>query len=86
MSNENNVVVAQYNIQEIFKIPKGINLNDNTQVKSWNIKWNKLYILLVGKDDYIIVENEGYVQNMDLKYADKVTIENGEEWGIEPDE
>ncbi len=76
------VVIANYNLQSIFKIPKGLDLEDKTQVKSWWIKWNTLKIELV--DETILnVKPEFDVMENDLKYpSDDPTIEDAEDYGM----
>ena len=59
------VVVAQYISETIFKIPDGLDLNDETIVECWGIKWNVLYIKYVGKDKD--EEIEGIIEETDYK-------------------
>lgn len=48
------VVIAHYSSESIFKIPKGLDLEDETQVKSWGVKWDKLFIELANGTDLTI--------------------------------
>ena len=74
------VVIANYNLQSIFKIPNGLDLEDKTQVQSWWIKWNILKILLVD-ETLLTVKPEFDVMENDLKYpSDDPTIEDAEDF------
>ncbi len=45
------VVVAEYYAPEVvFKVPKGIDLNDKSVVENWFVRRHTLYIKYVGKD------------------------------------
>ena len=48
------VVIAHYSSESIFKIPKGLDLDDKTQVKGWGVKWDKLFIELANGTDLTI--------------------------------
>jgi hypothetical protein len=45
------MVTATYTVQSYFKIPSGIDLNDKTQVASYGIKWDVLYISLTNGEE-----------------------------------
>lgn len=80
------VVIANYNFNEVFKVPKGINLEDKTVVKSWTVKWNKLYVVFVDGVTKVI-EGEGWTDNMDFNDpSEPPVIENAEDWCLEDDE
>jgi len=83
MSNSK-VVVANYYCQSTFKIPKGLDLEDKTKVKSWGIKWNKLFITLVD-DSVIKVKCDADAEDYDFKWPDEATIEPAEDFGMESD-
>jgi hypothetical protein len=75
------VVIANYNLQSIFKIPNGLDLEDKTQVHSWGIKWNKLKILLVDETTILTVKPEFDVMENELKFpSDDPTIEDAEDF------
>ena len=80
--SSNKVVVATYALpQSVFKIPKNIDLEDESVVKYWGVKWNKLYIVLVKDDEELQIEPfQNANEQIDLKYADDTTIEDAEEW------
>lgn len=86
MSNEMSykVVVAKYSCQDIFKIPKNVNLDDETIVKNWSVRWNKLHIYFVdGK--MLEIESEG-MGEIDYKYPDNTVIEDGGDYGMDEEE
>lgn len=80
------VAVARYNVYEVFKIPKSINLEDKTQVESYHIKYNTLHIYIVGEEDTIEINGENWIDNFDYKYADSVDIQPADDWGVDYDE
>jgi hypothetical protein len=50
------VLIAEYRGVSIFKIPKGLDLEDKTIVSSYYVKWDKLYVNFVDttKDELVI--------------------------------
>lgn len=74
------VVIVRYTVSDAFKIPVGIDLEDKSVVKSWGVKWNKLYITFVD-DTEKIIESKGWINNADYKYPDedRTTIESDED-------
>jgi hypothetical protein len=81
------VVIAYYNVCEGFKIPKGINLEDKTQVKDWGIKYNILSITMANEDeDEIEIESQDWLENNDYKYPDMIEIEPADNWAVKYDE
>ena len=79
------VVIAQYCVQDAFIIPDHIDLENKAQVKFWGVKWNRLYIEFVDGTE-LMIESEGWTQDIDLKYPHKTAIENAEDYGLEPEE
>ncbi len=76
-----NVVVAEYYPPEVvFKIPKGIDLNDKGKVKDWGVKWNILYINLVENNEMLQIESSLDSGEHERKYPQKVTIMDREEY------
>jgi hypothetical protein len=75
------VVIASYNCQSAFRVPKGLDLDDKSQVKSWGVKWDRLYIELAdGKE--IQVENYWDDHCNDFEYPDDdPVIEEADDYG-----
>lgn len=80
------IVIADYSTSTQFKIPKGIDLEDNTQVESWGTKWCVLYIYFVDKTREPLEIEAEYAPELDCKYANNETIEDGCDYGITDDE
>jgi hypothetical protein len=79
---ERKVVIAHYAINEAFKIPDGIDLDNDKQVKDWGVKWNTLYIYMVDGTE-IEVEGVGYY---DYKRPQDATIEDASDWNLDEDD
>jgi hypothetical protein len=78
------IVKATYSVDVAFCIPKNINLEDETQVKDWGVKWNKLYITLTnGKELKIDCWAES---DIDYKYPDNTEITEAEDYGCIDDD
>lgn len=79
--SSNKVIRVSYSVDDAFLIPKNINLEDTTQVESWGVKYNTLYIYLVnGKE--IKINSQGWINEFDYKYpSDDPTIEEADELG-----
>jgi hypothetical protein len=76
IENEGVVVIAHYSVCECFKVPKGIDLKDKTQVKAYWIKYNTLHIVMVGQeDDEIEIESEDWIGSNDYKYPNQVEVD-----------
>ena len=76
------VVIVEYRLQEAFIIPKGLNLEDKTQVKEWWVKWNRLQIRLV--DGTLLEIDPEYGVNNSAKHpTDEPTIEDAADYGFE---
>jgi hypothetical protein len=85
--DEREVVIANYNVFECFKIPKGIDLKDKTQVKEYWVKYNTLHIVMVGQeDDEIEIESEDWIQNNDYKHPANIEIDSADNWGIDDED
>jgi len=69
---ERQMVVATYNIEHFFKVPKGIDLENKKQVKSYWVKYNTLHIEMVNDE---IVDIETVSDESQLKYPDDLKIE-----------
>lgn len=65
--SSNKVVRVTYCVEDVFYIPKNINLEDKTQVESWGIKYNVLHIYLAnGKK--LEISSRGDIHSFDYKY------------------
>ena len=80
------VVIVNYKFNDAFKIPKNIDLEDETVVKGWWVKWNTLHILFVDGTEKEI-ESEGWTNDLEFKEPNEdPVIENAEDWNLEDDE
>jgi hypothetical protein len=75
------IVRAKYSAYTSFKIPKGINLEDKTQVKWWGTKHLTLFIHFVDKTREIMKIEAEYEPELDCKYADEERIAKACEYG-----
>lgn len=55
---ERYVLVAQYCVQEFFKLPRGLDLNDKSKVAEYGVKWDTLYVLMVDGTE-LKIQSEG---------------------------
>eukprot|EP00966_Prymnesium_polylepis_P043023 999522-Prymnesium_polylepis.1 len=57
-TKENRKVVRAtfYPPEAVFKIPDGLDLEDKSVVKFWDVKWAKLYMTYFGKEEEEIIE------------------------------
>jgi len=78
------VVIAEYTTSSAFKVPKGLDLEDKTQVKSYTVKWDRLFIELADGSE-IQVENS-WEAGFDFKYpTDELVIDDAEDHGFDDD-
>jgi len=70
------VVVAKYSDNFVYKVPKGIDIEDRTQVKQYWIKWNRLHIEMINGEE-IIIDTEC---DMEMKYPDEMRVEDYDEY------
>ena len=84
--SEKNVVRVTYSVDECFKIPSNIDLENEEQVDCWYVKWNILHIMLTnGK--MLEIESEGWFREFDLKRpSDDPVIEPAEYVGLDDEE
>ena len=82
MSN-NKVVRVTYSVDDCFKVPSNIDLENEEQVDCWYVKWNILHIMLTnGK--MLEIDSEGWFREFDLKRpSDDPVIEPAEYVGLE---
>jgi hypothetical protein len=71
------VVVAEFKHYQLFKIPKGLNLEDKTIVEKWWVQSLTLYIKYVDKVTIQIIDCA--YQDTSIHYPSKCTIENADE-------
>jgi len=70
------VVIAEYIQRDVFKLPKGLDLEDKEQVKDWGIKWNRLWIVKTDGTE-LKITSEGYIhRNNDYERPDNVSFDN----------
>ena len=81
-TKENRKVVRAtfYPPEAVFKIPDGLDLEDKSVVQCWGVKWAKLYIKYVGKEEVEIIEPYLDV-DIDLKYACEEEIVDADDCG-----
>ena len=78
------VLVVDYCASEIYRLPDHLDLEDETQVERYVVKWSVLYILLTnGKWIKIHPHEEA---ELDMKYGDNNSIQDADDYGIEEDE
>lgn len=85
--SSNKIVRVSYTIDDVFCVPKNINLEDKTQVKFWGVKYNVLHIYLTnGKE--LEISSQGWIESFDYKYPsnDDKEIINAEDYNIDDDE
>lgn len=72
-------VIASYVVEECFKVPSNIDLENKEQVESYFVKYNILHIKLKnGKE--IKVDNCGWIHEHDFKHPEKVAVADAEEY------
>ena len=83
--SSNKIVRASYTVDDVFCIPKNINLEDKTQVESWGVKYHTLYIYLTnGKE--LEISNRGWIDSCDYKYPSETKILDAEKVGCIDDD
>ena len=82
------VVRAEYfPPSSVFKIPDGLDLEDNDIVEKWYVKYDTLYIKYVGKEEEEEIEPEHAAsESTDYKYPDDCLIEDADDAGIDYEE
>jgi hypothetical protein len=80
------VVIVNYTVQDVFKIPASIDLEDESVVKFWGVKWNKLCILFVDGTEKEI-QSEGWIEDFDYKNpTGEPEIDYAHNCGLEDDD
>ena len=74
-SSDTKVVRVTYVIEDEFLVPKGLDLEDKSQVKEWEVRFNVLRITKAD-DTELKIENGGLMDafRFDLKFPDTTTI------------
>jgi len=78
------IVVALCDFKQYFKIPDGLDLEDQTVVSSWSVSWGKLHIHYVNGEEKEI--DWEYEPEIDFKYAFEEEIMDADEHDIEYEE
>lgn len=83
ISNKQQVLRVDYIVTEQFRIPQGIDLNDSSQVKSYCVKYNKLFISFVddSKEDIEVEPEFNQPRHFDWKHPKQDSYEIDEESG-----
>ncbi len=86
-TEQKKVLIATYIVEECFKIPIGLDLENEDQVKEWGVKYNTLYIVLAN-DKVLEIQPQNWIHNYDYKYPsnDETKIYDADEYGYEDDE
>jgi hypothetical protein len=86
------VVTARYITEEVFKIPKSLDLEDKSKVEEWWVKYNRLHIRTTDVR-HLSINGEGCVDSFDYKHpssiingVEGVSIESAEDYGYEEEE
>lgn len=81
---EQKVLRVTYTINEEFHIPSWIDLENNEQVDHYYVRYNILYIMLVGADEPIKINSKGYIEQYDYNCPDEdsesIFDESGQEY------
>ena len=82
----NKVVRVTYSVDDCFKIPTNVDLENKNQVDYWYVKWNILHIKLTnGK--ILKIDPEGWFREFDLKHpSNDPVIESAECVGIDDED
>ncbi len=88
-SNQLKCVSVSYIVEDCFKIPKHINLEDKTQVENWGVKYNVLHIYLTNGEK-LEISSEGWIDSFDYKHPSNFdknqAIVDAAELGIDDDD
>ena len=69
----------------IFKIPDGLDLEDETVVENWYYRWGTMYIKYVGREEvekveaYYEAELDGYAQEIEIIAAWDASVDYSED-------
>jgi hypothetical protein len=79
------IVYVSYVVDDVFRIPKGLDLEDKTQVKDWGVKYNTLVIYKVD-GTRLEITSENWIHDNDLKHPKETTIQDAMDFGIESED
>jgi len=79
------VLVVDYHAEAIYKIPKHIDLEDKTQVEEYCVRYETLYIRLVGVQEPLEIEADREAE-FDTKEGCDYSIQEAYGWGFTDDE
>jgi len=79
------IVIASYTTEAVFKIPDGLDLEDETVVQDWRTKYGKLYITYVASDEVLEIDSEWDFE-IDCKYSSDEVIVDADEHNVEYEE
>lgn len=74
-----NLLVATYSTQSVFKLPKGIDLDNKLIVEWYVIEWDTLNIKYVDKEEIESIKCCFTLEGL-LKHPENVKIEDFKEW------
>ena len=82
----NKVVRVSYSVDDCFKVPSNVDLENKNLVDCWYVKWNILHIMLTnGK--MLKIDAEGWYREFDLKHpSDDPVIESSACVGIDDED
>jgi len=90
MSQTRKVVCASYIATEEFIVPKGLDLEDETQVQDWYIKWNILHITKADGTEMEVqprrIESFDYKSSCDTEIIEEDITDDEEEKDEDEDE
>ena len=84
--SSNKIVRVTYSVDDCFKVPSNVDLENKKQVDCWYVKWNILHILLTnGK--MLKIDSEGWFREFDLKRPNESpVIESADCAGIDDED
>lgn len=85
MSEEKSVLRATYHVTDYFLLPKNLDLQDPTQVKSWGVKYNRLEIIRVD-NTVLFIDGMGLQFDYDYKHPDSLSFCSAEDAGVDVQE
>ena len=80
------VVIVDYIASAIFKVPKGIDLEDKTQVKEWWVKYCCLHIVFVDQTKQMMMIEASEEPELDTKWGSGERIDDAYDWGFSDEE
>lgn len=81
LKEQRKVVVAKYNLESSFIVPKGLDLEDKRVVDHWYVKYDTLHIYKQN-GDHIEIEPYFSASDSDLKRSEEETIQVAHDYGV----